>query len=489
MNGFPRMGLLTLLGVGLLAGFAYAETIELVTYYPANVSAGDAEFERLHVRTGVTVGPPYSLTSPAGLTAGTLLVADAIGIGPGFTATATAGALHVVGTDGGPDRAVFLAGAGGTMSVGIGTAAPTMPLEVYLQDESYVRVWGTGINAQPENFSGIELGSDLPADGVIDRIWQLAHKRGGAGGLNDFQIAYRDAAGNWNPRVTIQPGGNVGIGTTTPASKLTILQGSDSQAMGTAGLRLINMAQTAVTQIFTGGDNGSYFFNGTGYNFMVLSSAGNVGIGVTSPQSRLHVAGNAVTTLRLGGVETGIDFEANNTLKWFVFAADSGNFYIHDRVNGVNRISVAANGNVGIGRDLNTASFTLQVDGSAGKPGGGAWSDSSDVRLKKNIGPLTGALERMLALRGVAFEWKNPASHGDLTGKQMGMIGQEVAKVFPEWVSEDSAGMKLLSIRGFEALTVEAVRELKAENTLLDRKNKELEERVRRLEQRIVALP
>jgi len=102
---------------------------------------------------------------------------------------------------------------------------------------------------------------------------------------------------------------------------------------------------------------------------------------------------------------------------------------------------------------------------------------------------LTGALERMLALRGVAFEWKNPASHGDLTGKQMGMIGQEVAKVFPEWVSEDSAGMKLLSIRGFEALTVEAVRELKAENTLLDRKNKELEERVRRLEQRIVALP
>ncbi len=147
-------------------------------------------------------------------------------------------------------------------------------------------------------------------------------------------------------------------------------------------------------------------------------------------------------------------------------------------------------GNVGLG--VNTPAFTLHVNGSAGKPGGGAWSNSSDVRLKKNIHPMAGALEKMLALHGVTFEWKDPASQGNLTGTQMGMIGQEVEKVFPEWVSEDPAGMKVISVRGFEALTVEAVRELQEENKSLRREvdlrrseNHRLDERVRTLEKKL----
>ena len=81
-----------------------------------------------------------------------------------------------------------------------------------------------------------------------------------------------------------------------------------------------------------------------------------------------------------------------------------------------------------------------------------------------------------------------PGETGDLTGEQTGMVAQEVEAVFPEWISEDEEGYKILSIRGFEALTVEAFKELKAENDKLQEANKELESRVSALEKEFKAL-
>jgi hypothetical protein len=103
------------------------------------------------------------------------------------------------------------------------------------------------------------------------------------------------------------------------------------------------------------------------------------------------------------------------------------------------------------------------VMGQARKPGGGSWANTSDIRLKQRIRPLTGALDQLLRLRGVYFEWKEPAKQGNLTGTQMGMLAHEVAEVFPEWISTDPEGYQQLTVRGFEALVVEALRTLKAE--------------------------
>jgi hypothetical protein len=41
------------------------------------------------------------------------------------------------------------------------------------------------------------------------------------------------------------------------------------------------------------------------------------------------------------------------------------------------------------------------------------------------------------------------------------LVAQEVEEVFPEWVGRDSEGSKTVCIRGFEALTIEALRELR----------------------------
>lgn len=89
---------------------------------------------------------------------------------------------------------------------------------------------------------------------------------------------------------------------------------------------------------------------------------------------------------------------------------------------------------------------------------------SSDARLKKNVRPLEGALDQLLKLRGVTFEWRNPADHGNLTGIQRGFIAQDVEKVLPEWVETGSDGFKALTTRGIEAMLVESVRALKVEN-------------------------
>ena len=86
---------------------SFAETIELVTYYPAPGQGND-----LHVNS-LTVGPNYANQNPG---PGVVLIENQLGIGT----TAPAGALHVVGLAGGLDQVLFMPGVGGTLNVGIG---------------------------------------------------------------------------------------------------------------------------------------------------------------------------------------------------------------------------------------------------------------------------------------------------------------------------------------------------------------------------------
>jgi len=140
----------------------------------------------------------------------------------------------------------------------------------------------------------------------------------------------------------------------------------------------------------------------------------------------------------------------------------------------VNAASFAANGN-------------LTIVGNAFKPGGGSWSISSDRRLKKAIQPLTGALDRLMKLRSVTYQYKDPKVSGYAPGTQTGFIAQEVEPHFPDWVQTGEDGMKILSITGFESLTVQALRELReekdAEMKAKDEKIADLEARLAKLEQ------
>jgi len=99
---------------------------------------------------------------------------------------------------------------------------------------------------------------------------------------------------------------------------------------------------------------------------------------------------------------------------------------------------------------------------------------ASDARLKKNILPITGAVDQIAKLRGVTFEWNEPEKHTGV-GVHRGFIAQEVEKVFPHWVRENDEGFKTVNTTEIDALLVESVRSLKTENDGLRDRIKALE--------------
>ncbi|MFA5113238.1 MAG: tail fiber domain-containing protein [Candidatus Margulisiibacteriota bacterium] len=101
----------------------------------------------------------------------------------------------------------------------------------------------------------------------------------------------------------------------------------------------------------------------------------------------------------------------------------------------------------------------------------------SDMRLKSDIAPLSGSLNRVAALQGVSYKWKDAGAKGLPGTTQLGLIAQEIEKVAPELVSEGPDGYKAVNYNGFSALFVEAIKELKAENEALKARIKALEDK------------
>jgi Chaperone of endosialidase len=200
-----------------------------------------------------------------------------------------------------------------------------------------------------------------------------------------------------------------------------------------------------------------------------------VGLGTTTPAVPLQVVGGSDLTLTAGGSIVLGQTSGNNLVM------DNNEVQARNNGNAANLHINANGGSVGIGTN-NEQGFQLAVNGTAAKPGGGSWSTLSDARLKKNVRPIRGALDTLLALRGVTFEYIDPAAINELPGTRTGMVAQDVEAVVPDWVDQGPGGMKRVTYRGFEALTVEAMRDLRTRED--DRINALRAEEDRRLAQK-----
>ncbi|MBL4752563.1 MAG: tail fiber domain-containing protein [Flavobacteriales bacterium] len=194
---------------------------------------------------------------------------------------------------------------------------------------------------------------------------------------------------------------------------------------------------------------------------------GNVGIGTTAPSKKLQVegailsrnadgAGNDVGRI-YGGIDNNDYIEINST-----GTVDFMSFWVNSEA-----MRITTSGNVGIGTA--TPTHKLHINGTLKSNG---IVETSDVRLKKEITPLTDALAKVMALRGVTYKWKDekellesniPVSHVNaLTMSQeveLGVIAQEVEAVVPELVNTDIDGYKAVSYSKISALLIEALKE------------------------------
>lgn len=137
----------------------------------------------------------------------------------------------------------------------------------------------------------------------------------------------------------------------------------------------------------------------------------------------------------------------------------------------------------------------LQVNGSAYKnDGNGQWAHNSDIRIKKDIKPFKDGLKKLLKIRPVRFRY-NGKLNTNPDKEQVGIIGQEIRKIFPYMTSyAKTNGMKekheeeldeVLTFNG-HALTyvmVNAIRELAGMVDKLKSRIGELEKQVQEREE------
>lgn len=140
------------------------------------------------------------------------------------------------------------------------------------------------------------------------------------------------------------------------------------------------------------------------------------------------------------------------------------------------RVTIRASGNVGIG--TTSPQFLLDVNGALHYVSSSA---SSDERFKTNIRPLEDSLTKLSRLRTVSFEWNeriNSARDGYvLNERTIGLIAQDVEKVFPEVVSrwkldDDITDARAICYERLIPVLIDAIRDLGARVTALEARRK-----------------
>ena len=186
-----------------------AETIELVTYYPSTTNAGSIN------SNSMAVGSLYAGVVPAD---GTVLIADRLGIGPGFTAFNT------------PSERLEVAG-------NILSTGPAGSDSLFIVDRA---------NATRAN------GLRLSTNGTSQ--WTLGSR---GNGTEDFHLFSNTSS---TTRLFInQTFGNVGIGTTTPQ------QTSPTNSLSTGNLDVNDVFLRSTGQWLSQSGGGGSSFTANGY--------------------------------------------------------------------------------------------------------------------------------------------------------------------------------------------------------------------------------
>jgi hypothetical protein len=267
-----------------------------------------------------------------------------------------------------------------------------------------------------------------------------------------------------------------------------ILSGSDglSDVDGSASTPAIRGTDTNTGIFFPAADTIAFAEGGT--ESMRIDSAGNLGIGTSSPTAKTTISG-AVASVATGQLlvkdpsYSGVALVQGGAGEGYLY--NISNSYLAIGTNNAERMRIDSSGNLLVGttsaqgsrldvrrsgsgpsqaviRSQNTGTAidawsvysvlpsTANNSGSVhfgGETtginawyllGNGTSTWSSDARLKKNIETTrNGYLQDLCQLRVVKYNWIN---HQDTDAKELGLIAQEVEQVFPGLVQDDLRG-------------------------------------------------
>lgn len=335
--------------------------------------------------------------------------------------------------------------------VGIGDLSPNQKLSVtggntYLENTTaYHYINGT-------NTSSGQAGIQFQENGAARKSLYINN-------INDNFYIYDHPNARYD--LTIEPSGDVGIGTQVPAEKLHVSLGDIFLENSSAYLKFKGTSSTGYTGLLLYDNTGTYeravtynntsdkleFYNAPDNRYdLAITGDGNIGMGTNSPATELEINGSSFQTLRIKSTtpdDVAIEFLRTNIsptdfLDWKI-VNDNGTFkFLYSNNDfgsatdgfmfnyaGVNSAFLPVDdGNKNCGGSVNRWNAVYAVNGTI---------QTSDLREKENIADLDYGLDEVMQLHPVTYSWKQWPEQGT----RIGLIAQEVEPILGEVVKKE----------------------------------------------------
>lgn len=251
--------------------------------------------------------------------------------GPGITGTS--GKIHYTGGN-----------------VGIGTTSPGVKLDLKLNtDTDFLRIIRN---------SSLGRSQLVLADENANQIWRFGITGSGSNNFSFYDGTQTTLLLEQNGDILLNPAGNVGIGTpdaemklhtnSTGANNVALFESTDAFAL----LHLKDNTSSDSELVRRLGDV-TEFYSGA-VRHIHLDGSGNVGIGTTSPMTKLHIKQNDAK---------GLHFERSGHDSYEIRLAGSKGLWFLNATDGTYDMAFDGSGNVSIGTTTAATGYKLSVAG------------------------------------------------------------------------------------------------------------------------------